>query len=114
MERRPRDKDHEIPMGSLVEMESGVRLFVVSRYWDCDGTPLYALSADRDDTRQESPSFLNRGWIGGHPEWGLKIIRPTATCKGWLYHDLGVIPPDCVKVTINEQGQVTYHRDDGK
>lgn len=46
--------EHKIPLGSLVEVnipyieEHGVRLFVVSHERDCDGTPLYTLSFDKE------------------------------------------------------------------
>lgn len=43
------EKTHQIPLGTLVEVsESGIRLFVCSQGRDCDGTPLYGLSADQD------------------------------------------------------------------
>lgn len=46
--------EHKIPLGSLVEVnipyieEHGVRLFVVSHERDCDGSPLYTLSFDKN------------------------------------------------------------------
>ena len=45
---------HAIKLGSLVEVncdylpEHGIRLFVVDHTRDCDGTPLYSLSFDKD------------------------------------------------------------------
>jgi hypothetical protein len=39
-------KTHAIPIGSLVELKDGVRLFVVYHARDCDQTPLYSLSDD--------------------------------------------------------------------
>lgn len=36
-------QNHNIELGSLVELDSGVRLFVVNHSRDCDGTPLYDL-----------------------------------------------------------------------
>ena len=45
---------HNIPLGKLVEINwengeyNGVRLFVVSHGRDCDGTPLYGLSFDKN------------------------------------------------------------------
>lgn len=50
---------HEIPLGSLVEVnieyspEHGIRLFVVEHARDCDGTPLYGLSWDKDIIGQD-------------------------------------------------------------
>ena len=34
---------HKFPIGSLVELENGARLFVVAHTRDCDGTPLYGI-----------------------------------------------------------------------
>jgi hypothetical protein len=69
------EKEHIIPIGSLVELKSGVRLFVVFHERDCDGTPLYCLAIDSTDTIQEHPSFLNRKWHGGYSEESLKVIK---------------------------------------
>lgn len=41
-------KNHNIELGALVELESGVRLFVVNHSRDCDGTPLYDLYMNLD------------------------------------------------------------------
>jgi hypothetical protein len=68
-------KEHNIPVGTLVELESGVRLFVVSRYRDCDGTPLYAMAADPKDTTVEREGFSNRKWINGYPEDSLEVVK---------------------------------------
>lgn len=52
--------EHKLPIGALVEITTdcpigefgsiykGVRLFVVSHERDCDGSPLYSLSFDRN------------------------------------------------------------------
>ena len=49
------NKKHSIPIGSLVEIKpdtgpdhEGIRLFVVDYTRDCDGTPLYSLSFNKD------------------------------------------------------------------
>lgn len=42
------EMNHKIPIGTLVELESGVRVFVVLHNRDCDQTPLYSLSIDPD------------------------------------------------------------------
>jgi hypothetical protein len=34
---------HTIPLNTLVELETGARVFVCQRTRDCDGTPLYCL-----------------------------------------------------------------------
>lgn len=69
-------KTHRIPVGTLVELRSGVRLFVVFHHRDCDGTPLYAMSHDRDDTIQRNPSFHNPKWVHGYTEQYLKVVDP--------------------------------------
>lgn len=68
------EKKHQIPLGSLVETEDGVRLFVVHLGRDCDQTPLYWLSHDKDDTEVERQGFRNRWWLGGYAEESLKPI----------------------------------------
>lgn len=78
-----RAKPHVIPIGALVEVgnseypdpSDGVRLWVVHHGRDCDGTPLYYLCADRDDTEQRNPHFFNQKWVGGYSEDSLKVIR---------------------------------------
>ena len=65
---------HTFPIGSLVEIESGARLFVVSHSRDCDGTPLYSLCYDKDDTVHENSIYKNRGWTGGYSEDGMVLI----------------------------------------
>ncbi len=42
------EKKHSIPIGSLVELPNGARLFVVDYRRDCDQSPLYCLSWDVD------------------------------------------------------------------
>jgi hypothetical protein len=78
------EKNHNIPLGTLVEVGeeisrySGLRLFVVDHNRDCDGTPLYTLSFERE---------WHEGYVGdytivaqamtinGFSEGCLKIIR---------------------------------------
>lgn len=69
------EKSHGIPLGSLVELESGVRLFIVYLGRDCDQTPLYWLCDDPEDTEPDEDGFRNRRWIGGYPEDSLKVIN---------------------------------------
>ena len=51
-------KTHKFPIGSLVEVavyyldEYGCRLFVVEHSRDCDGSPLYDLSFNRNAQRE--------------------------------------------------------------
>ena len=68
------EKQHAIPVGALVELDNGVRLFVVHHGRDCDQAPLYYLSHDPEDTRQERDGWYNRLWVGGFGEEGLTII----------------------------------------
>ena len=53
------ERQHKIPLGSLVEVggddsinTKGCRLFVVDCSRDCDGTPLYTLSFDKEAMRE--------------------------------------------------------------
>jgi len=72
---------HKIPLWSLVEIDyedatnKGVRLLVCGHTRDCDGTPLYSLTWDRDYYEQ----FVNNQYAtvstGGYSEDGLKVIR---------------------------------------
>jgi hypothetical protein len=61
-------KTHSIGIGALVEMDSGVRAFVVHLGRDCDQTPLYYLSIDEDDTEVKREGFRNPSWYGGVSE----------------------------------------------
>jgi hypothetical protein len=67
-------KRHAIPVGMLVELEDGVRMWVVSQTRDCDQTPLYELSPDREDVNVERQGFRNQSWHGGYPEYALRPI----------------------------------------
>ena len=69
-------KVHSIPIGTLVELRGGVRLFVVYHHRDCDGTPLYAMSADPTDTVKYEERFHNPKWVHGYSEESLKIVEP--------------------------------------
>jgi hypothetical protein len=68
-------KAHSVPIGTLVELESGARLFVVHHARDCDQTPLYCLSAKPEDTAQEREGFYNVSWLTGIPEECLLLIE---------------------------------------
>lgn len=83
------EKKHNIPLGTLVEIDfndeycetpvKGLRLFVVRHDRDCDGTPLYSLSFNRDWKEIESeliPKIAFRMQIdSGYSEESLKIIK---------------------------------------
>lgn len=77
-------KQHTIPVGALVELIAdpkypskwdGVRAFVVHLGRDCDQTPLYYLSMDREDTVPKDPRFRNPSWQGGWQANALQVIR---------------------------------------
>lgn len=70
-----REKVHNISIRTLVELESGVRLFVVHHGRDCDETPLYELSYRQDDIQQKVPGFRNYGWVGGFAEESLTVVE---------------------------------------
>lgn len=69
-------KTHAIAVGTLVELESGVRLWVVHHSRDCDQTPLYCLGPVRADTTQQETGFSNPQWINGYPEESLAVVKP--------------------------------------
>lgn len=67
------ERTHTIPLDTLVELENGVRLFVYRHDRDCDGTPLYALSAEiREDHDTYGCMFLSCG----HNEDCLDVVDP--------------------------------------
>lgn len=67
-------KSHDIPIGTLIELVSGVRLFVVFHGRDCDMTPLYYLCHRQTDTEQKESGFRNPEWLGGFPQGTLTIV----------------------------------------
>lgn len=83
------EKKHNIPLGTLVEVDvddyylenpkKGLRLFVVSHDRDCDGTPLYSLSFNKNwkkDKYGEKFELLNKAQIdSGYDENSLKIVK---------------------------------------
>lgn len=76
--------DHTIPLGSLVEVREedgvpGVRLYVVKHTRDCDGTPLYGLSPNKNAPLTEvyrradnSTDELIKWAISLHEKWSIK------------------------------------------
>lgn len=75
------EKTHGIPVGALVELESGARLFVVLQGRDCDQTPLYWLAVEMlEATEAEEPEYFRwqkLKWVGGYAEESLTVIRET-------------------------------------
>ena len=65
---------HKIPIGSLVELDTGVRLFVVHHSRDCDMTPLYSLCAEIESD-YEDEFYAKMKWHNGYSEENLRTIR---------------------------------------
>ncbi len=72
-------KIHIIEIGTLVELESGVRLFVVQHNRDCDRTPLYCLGPDPEDLEPRYGFAMNPGWISGYAEESLRTLAGEKT-----------------------------------
>ena len=71
-----RARKHSIQIGALVELESGVRLFVAEHGRDCDQTPLYSLSPVNPVIEPEPNALIFRSRLmGGYGEESLKIIK---------------------------------------
>jgi hypothetical protein len=71
------ESKHRYPIGALVELMHGPRLWVVYHATDCDAnkTPLYCLSVNPNDTTVERTGFYNSSWVTGIPENLLTYIR---------------------------------------
>lgn len=68
---------HEFQVGQLVEeINTGVRMFVAKQTRDCDGTPLYTLTPDKDDYEQDTSGFANRNWHSGYNGDNLRLVLP--------------------------------------
>ena len=61
------EKIHNIPVGSLVEIKNGARVFVVKHTRDCDQTPLYSLAIDPED--------CDFSMDHGYDEKSLKLVK---------------------------------------
>lgn len=68
------ERQHTIPIGTLVELSNGARAFVVCYGRDCDQTPLYYVSLDSDDTVRRVPGWKNSSWQGGFAEQSLTVV----------------------------------------
>jgi len=65
-------KSHNYSVGSLVELDSGCRLFVARHTRDCDGTPLYNLTHEA----QGQDPLNQQLWINGISEYSIiKTVR---------------------------------------
>lgn len=67
------ERTHGVPLGCLVELEEGLRLYVVHHGRDCDGTLLYWLGMRRGDEREDWDQKL-----GGYSEDDLTIVEHAA------------------------------------
>jgi hypothetical protein len=68
------EKKHKFPVGALVEIRGGARLFIVKQTRDCDQTPLYSLCHDKEDTEQEREGMSNFDWVSGFSEDSLTLV----------------------------------------
>lgn len=66
------EKKHRVPIGALVELRNGARLFVVKHTRDCDQEPLYSLASDMNE---EGDPIAHMHWVHGYDDESLKIIR---------------------------------------
>jgi hypothetical protein len=87
---------HQFNVGDLVELNSGVRLFVVCISKYRDGTPLYYLSIRKDDTDASSPI---RSWDGGYSEESLKLVNTDGKLESDIKSELTGILEECLAVT---------------
>ena len=69
------EKTHAIPIGALVELETGERLRVMMHTRDCDQTPLYSLGVTGDDEDE----IGKMKWHHGYSEDGLVEVTPNPT-----------------------------------
>ena len=71
------DLEHKIPIGSLVELPDGERLFVCRHSRDCDGTPLYEMTM-KGDIGKDWANLNTRIYgnlLSGYSEDSLKLIK---------------------------------------
>ncbi len=74
---------HKFEIGDLVELGSGVRLFIAAQNRDCDGSLLYSLTIDLEDyffyMKECNEGFSTlAGTAIGYPEESLTLIRKAA------------------------------------
>jgi hypothetical protein len=62
---------HNFNIGQLVELDNGVRMFIAKQTRDCDGTPLYCLTAEEN---QEYAQANHYSWVHGYSEDGMNAI----------------------------------------
>jgi hypothetical protein len=64
---------HQYEVGQLIEIKNGVRMFIAKQTRDCDGTPLYSLTAEREI---DEALFNERLWLHGYDEESMRLITP--------------------------------------
>jgi hypothetical protein len=72
------EKQHTIPLGALVELETGERLRVMLQTRDCDQTPLYSLGVTGDDDDR----IGRMKWRHGYCDESLTVVTPNAELRG--------------------------------
>lgn len=95
---------HNIPLGTLVEIHiesdgepevdpdslNGVRLFVCDHSRDCDGTPLYSLSFDKNasvELKELDEKIKNRVWEEHNDPYLEPLIKINyQNCRGKIIH----------------------------
>ena len=92
------DKIHTVTLGSLVELETGVRLFIVEHVRDFDGTPLYNLCHDKDWKEGEDIQLGNTTILGKtlsrralslhHPMEGFEVIKTAVEVNNEVINQL--------------------------
>lgn len=50
--------EHRIPLGTLIEIDGGARLYVLEHRYSCEGEPLYTLGVELDC----GETLRSRGW----------------------------------------------------
>ena len=68
------ERQHAIPLGTLVELDTGERLRVMMHTRDCDQTPLYSLGLTGDDEDE----IGRMKWHHGYCDESLAVVTPNA------------------------------------
>ena len=69
------EKPHAIPLGTLVELETGERLRVMAHTRDCDQTPLYSIGFSDQGCGEE---YEKTKWHHGYCDESLTVVTPNA------------------------------------
>jgi len=71
---------HSYKVGEMAQLKDGVRLHIVKLVRDCDGTPLYELSADKNDTEWgvsfNQHNHRQRTWVGPYSADSICVVTP--------------------------------------